>query len=182
MIGGLRSLPVEGDVQGAKDRLRTITVRPLNPPKGWREPSWVDLTPQPFDMTPLAFETGLEYWRALHEVVDSEPHLDAYTVPYEKWFLQAVAVSPAMFRRSVGAGSLYWLGLRDKTDAYLDGSNTYTLTVPAKLFWSITVYDAETRSQIQTDQNKAALRSLFELADLDTSQAADLHFAPRSPR
>jgi hypothetical protein len=90
-----------------------------------------------------------------------------------------------MFRRSVGAGSLYWLGLRDKTDAYLDGSNTYTLTVPqpvpAKLFWSITVYDAETRSQIQTDQNKAALRSLFELADLDTSQAADLHFAPEAP-
>ena len=90
-----------------------------------------------------------------------------------------------MFRRSVGAGSLYWLGLRDKTDAYLDGSNTYTLTmpqpVPAKLFWSITVYDAETRSQIQTDQNKAALRSLFELADLDTSHAADLHFAPEAP-
>jgi hypothetical protein len=54
-------------------------------------------------------------------------------------------------------------------------------SVPAKLFWSITVYDAKTRSQIQTDQNKAALRSLFELADLDTSQAADLHFAPEAP-
>ena len=53
--------------------------------------------------------------------------------------------------------------------------------MPAKLFWSITVYDAKTRSQIQTDQNKAALRSLFELADLDTSQAADLHFAPEAP-
>jgi hypothetical protein len=38
--------------------------------------------------------------------------------------------------------------------------------VPAKLFWSVTVYDAETRSEIQTDQGKAALRSLFELKDL----------------
>ena len=72
-----------------------------------------------------------------------------------------------MFRRSAGAGSLYWLGLRDADGAYLDGAKTYKLSVPqpvpGKLFWSLTVYDAETRSQIRTDQNKAALRSLFEL-------------------
>jgi hypothetical protein len=30
--------------------------------------------------------------------------------------------------------------------------------VPQKLFWSVTVYDSATRSQIQTDQDKAALR------------------------
>jgi hypothetical protein len=35
-------------------------------------------------------------------------------------------------------------------------------SVPAKLFWSITIYDAETRSEIATDQNKAALRSLYD--------------------
>jgi hypothetical protein len=39
------------------------------------------------------------------------------------------------------------------------------MPVPAKLFWSITVYDIDTRSQIQTEQGKAALRSLFELKD-----------------
>ena len=37
--------------------------------------------------------------------------------------------------------------------------------MPAKLFWSVTVYDPETRSQIVTDQDKAALSSLFELKD-----------------
>jgi hypothetical protein len=73
----------------------------------------------------------------------------------EKWFFQAIGASPAMFRRAAGAGSLYWLGLRDSEP------------VPGKLFWSLTVYDAETRSQIRTDQNKAALRSMFELADAD---------------
>jgi len=56
-----------------------------------------------------------------------------------------MVASPAMFARKEGFGSLYWLGARDKTGAYLDGSKTYKLTVPlpvpAKLFWSVTVYD-----------------------------------------
>jgi hypothetical protein len=110
-----------------------------------------------------------------------------YTDTYarDKWFFQAIAASPAMFRRDAGAGSLYWLGLRDKMGAYLDGGKTYKLTVPqpvpGKLFWSVTVYDTETRSQVATDQGKAALRSLFELKDKMGGQTLDLHFGPRSP-
>jgi hypothetical protein len=111
-----------------------------------------------------------------------------YTDTYarEKWFFQAIVASPAMFRRDAGAGSLYWLGLRDKAGAYLDGGKTYRLTVPqpvpGKLFWSVTVYDAETRSQIATDQGKAALRSLFELKDKMTGKTVDLYFGPKAPR
>jgi hypothetical protein len=103
----------------------------------------------------------------------------------EKWFFQAVVESPAMFRRDEGAGSLYWLGTRDKTGAYLDGSKTYRLAVPqpvpAKLFWSVTIYDPDTRSEIRTDQNKAALRSLVELRDTN-GKAAELYFGPTPPR
>jgi hypothetical protein len=33
----------------------------------------------------------------------------------EKWFYQAQIESPAMFRRTAAAGSLYWLGTRDGT-------------------------------------------------------------------
>jgi hypothetical protein len=90
-----------------------------------------------------------------------------------------------MFRRSAGAGSLYWLGLRDADGAYLDGAKTYKLSVPqpvpGKRFWSLTVYDAQTRSQIRTDQNKAALRSLFERADAGGDTPADLWFGPKAP-
>jgi hypothetical protein len=93
--------------------------------------------------------------------------------------------SPAMFRRSAGAGSLYWLGVRDGNGDYLDGAKTYRLRVPqpvpAKLFWSVTVYDTQTRSEIQTDQGHAALRSLFELADLPNSGDAELYFGPDAP-
>lgn len=104
----------------------------------------------------------------------------------DKWFFQAIGASPAMFRRNPGAGSLYWLGLRDRTGTYLDGGKTYRLAVPlpvpAKLFWSVTVYDAETRCEVQTDQGKAALRSLFELKDASArGRSVDLLFGPSPP-
>jgi hypothetical protein len=114
---------------------------------------------------------------------DTPDYADVYA--RQKWFYQAQIESPAMFAREPGAGSLYWLGTRDHTGAYLDGANAYTLTVaqpvPAKLFWSLTVYDAATRSEIRTEQNKAALRSMFELSRVDTSKPVTLHFGPTAP-
>jgi len=103
----------------------------------------------------------------------------------DRWFAQAIVTSPAMFNRAAGAGSLYWLSARDGTGAFLDGGKTYKLSipqpVPGKLFWSVTAYDAETRSQVQTDQEKAALRSMFELKDAGSSPVVDLYFGPSSP-
>ncbi|HEY1782815.1 MAG TPA: DUF1254 domain-containing protein [Roseiarcus sp.] len=103
----------------------------------------------------------------------------------DKWFYQAIGASPAMFKRDPTAGSLYWLGLRDSNGATLDGAKTYKLTVPqpvpGKLFWSITVYDTDTRSQVNTDQGKAALRSLFELKDKSGASPIDLYFGPTAP-
>lgn len=103
----------------------------------------------------------------------------------EVWFYQAIGASPAMFRRGEGAGSVYWLGTRDASGQYLDGGKTYKLViplpVPAKLFWSITVYDTATRSQIATDQNGAALRSMFELKNPGDAKTVELYFGPKAP-
>jgi hypothetical protein len=106
----------------------------------------------------------------------------------DRWFAQAIVTSPAMFRRTAGAGSLYWLAARDRSGAYLDGGKSYRLTVPTpvpgKLFWSVTVYDSQTRSQVQTDQDKAALRSLFELKDVASAAGSGqvtLFFGPTAP-
>ena len=49
------------------------------------------------------------------------------------------------------------------------------------MFWSVTVYDTETRSQVVTDQGKAALRSLFELKDKMAGKTVDLYFGPKAP-
>jgi hypothetical protein len=43
------------------------------------------------------------------------------------------------------------------------------------------VYDAETRSQIRTDQNQAALRSMFELAGVGGDAPVELFFGPEAP-
>jgi hypothetical protein len=104
----------------------------------------------------------------------------------DRWFAQAIVTSPAMFRREEGAGSLYWLAARDGSGAYLDGGRNYKLAVPTpvpgKLFWSLTIYDAQTRSQVQTDQDKAALRSLFELRDVGTEGGTvELFVGPDAP-
>jgi hypothetical protein len=103
----------------------------------------------------------------------------------DRWFAQAIVTSPAMFRRTAGAGSLYWLGARDATGAFLDGGKNYKLVipepVPGKLFWSVTVYDAQTRSEVQTDQDKAALRSMFELKDVSKTEPTTLYFGPTAP-
>lgn len=103
----------------------------------------------------------------------------------DRWFAQAIGTSAAMFKRTEGAGSLYWLGLKDNKENYLDGGKTYKLSVPgpvpAKLFWSVSVYDNETRAFIETDQNRAAIRSLFELKDMKTAKSYDLYFGPKAP-
>jgi hypothetical protein len=114
---------------------------------------------------------------------DTPDYADTYA--RQKWFYQAQIESPAMFARTPGAGSLYWLSARDNAGAYLDGTRSYTLQVPqpvpAKLFWSLTVYDARTRSEIRTSQGRAALRSMFELAGIPADQPVRLHFSPRRP-
>jgi hypothetical protein len=100
----------------------------------------------------------------------------------DRWFAQAIVTSPAMFRRTAGAGSLYWMSTKDATGTFLDGGRSYRLNipqpVPGKLFWSVTVYDTATRSQVQTDQDKAALRSMFELRDVARSSSIELYFGP----
>jgi hypothetical protein len=102
----------------------------------------------------------------------------------DRWFAQAIVASPAMFRRAQGQGSLYWLAHRDASGEYLDGSRTYQLTVPlpvpAGLFWSVTVYDAFTRSEIDAPQARAALRSLFEDLNGDGT-TVELWFGPEQP-
>ncbi|WP_047491571.1 DUF1254 domain-containing protein [Terriglobus sp. TAA 43] len=106
-------------------------------------------------------------------------------VARDKWFYQAIGASHAMFRRDPMAGSLYWLGARDSDGNTLDGGKSYKLSVPqpvpGKLFWSVTVYDTDTRSQVATDQGKAALRSMFELKNISKTQPTELYFGPTAP-
>src|SRR5580698_5010409 len=72
MLVGVRSLPVNGDVPAAIERIKTVKVHPLKPIPGWSEPKWLDLTPMPQDTTPLAWEGNMQFWQELYEVVNTE--------------------------------------------------------------------------------------------------------------
>jgi hypothetical protein len=64
--------------------------------------------------------------------------------------------SPGMIMRLPNVGSQYLMGFMDADKNYLDGGKTYKVTlppnIPAREFWSFTVYDNQTRSMLQTPQ------------------------------
>ena len=96
----------------------------------------------------------------------------------------ATGITPAMAARNVGVGSQYLIAYLDKDDNALDGSKTYKIhlpaNVPAKDFWSFTLYDNQTRSMLQTDQRFPGVDSLGEVkANADGSY--DIYFGPKAP-
>ncbi len=103
----------------------------------------------------------------------------------DAYYFLGFGVSAATGKPAVGEGSVYWLDMRDATGAYLDGGKTYKLTVPGpvpgKLFWSMTVYDVDTRCLIATDQDRAAIRSLLDRPQASADGSYDLYFGPKAP-
>ncbi len=100
------------------------------------------------------------------------------------YYFQATMAQPAMKDKAVGRGSQYVRSARDASGAWLDGGNLYRLTVPkdapVELFWSVTLYDVETRSQVQTASNKAAISSYDDLK-YNKDGSVDLYFGPAAP-
>jgi hypothetical protein len=103
----------------------------------------------------------------------------------DAYFFLGYGVSAAIGKPEVGAGSVYWMAYRDGTGAFLDGGKTYKLTVPGpvpgKLFWSMTVYDVDTRCLIATDQDRAAIRSLLDKPQANADGSYDLYLGPQAP-
>ena len=68
----------------------------------------------------------------------------------------ATGVTPAMCMRLTGIGSQYLMSVNDADGDPLDGAKTYRLTLPADIpaarFWSVTLYDNQTRSMLETPQ------------------------------
>jgi hypothetical protein len=96
----------------------------------------------------------------------------------------ATGITPAMAARNVGVGSQYLIAYLDKDGNALDGSKTCKIhlppNVPAKDFWSFTLYDNQTRSMLQTDQRFPGVDSLGEVkANADGSY--DIYFGPKAP-
>ena len=81
-------------------------------------------------------------------------------------FYYATGVTPAMAMKMVGVGSQYAAAFVDSEGKALDGSETYKIhlppNIPAKNFWSFVVYDNQTRSELQTDEQFPSIGSQKE--------------------
>ena len=98
----------------------------------------------------------------------------------------AVCVTPAMALTKPGAGSHYAIAGLDSKHQPLDGAKTYKLhlppNVPVKDNWSVTIYDTQTRSMLQTDQKFAGVNSLSGDVKQNADGSYDIWFAPKAPK
>jgi hypothetical protein len=95
------------------------------------------------------------------------------------------AVTPAMAVTRPGLGSDYGIAYLDSKKQILDGSKTYKLhlppNVPVNNFWAVTVYDPQTRSQLQTSQPFPTVGSQSEGFQKNNDGSFDIYFAPKPP-
>ena len=108
-------------------------------------------------------------------------NLDARTL----FFYQATVNTPAMALKMVGVGSQYAIAGKDGEGSLLSGDRQYRLRlpadVPAKNFWSIVVYDPQTRSELQTGQLLPGLNNERNDVTYNDDGTLDIDFGPTMP-
>lgn len=112
---------------------------------------------------------------------NGERMLDARTL----FHYAATGITPAMAAAKPGSGSAYAFTARDGNGDFLDGGKTYRVTLPAPIpvgqFWSFTVYDAQTRSMLPTDQKLAGIDSNQKAMKADADGSYTVWFGPKPP-
>lgn len=97
----------------------------------------------------------------------------------------AIGMSPAMVEKHIGAGSQYLWTPRDASGGFLDGAKSYRLHLPAdipvKSFWSVVVYDAESRSLLRNGQPFPSVSGYTKPAT-NVDGSIDVFFAPTAPK
>jgi len=112
--------------------------------------------------------------------VDGRPLLDERTA----FFFGAFGTSAGMVKSFVGKGSKYINTFTDNNGKFLEGENTYKLVMPANVpvkdFWSLTIYDAETRAMLKNGQKFPSMDS-YEDFKKNEDGSIDLYFGPKAP-
>ncbi len=97
----------------------------------------------------------------------------------------ATGITPAMTMKMVGVGSQYAVAYLDSEGRAFDGSKTYKIQlppdVPAKDFWSFTLYDNQTRSMLQTDQQFPGIDSNKPGLMKNEDGSFDIYIGPKPP-
>jgi hypothetical protein len=104
------------------------------------------------------------------------------------FFYGYTGITPAMCMRLTGIGSQYLVAFKDAKGAYLEGDAHYTVSLPPDIpegrFWSLTLYDNQTRSMLQTPQRfpRAGSQSYpTPAAESNKDGSTTVHFAAAKP-
>jgi hypothetical protein len=102
------------------------------------------------------------------------------------FFFLATGVTPAMEQKMVGQGSQYAFACVDSKGNPFDGGKNYTLHLPPNIpvnnFWSVILYDDQTRSMLQTDQQFPSVSSQDKGLLVNSDGSVDVYFGPKAPK
>jgi len=111
--------------------------------------------------------------------------LDSRTAFYYAYTLD----SPGMVMRIPGVGSQYLMGFLDAEGNVFDGAKTYKVTlpkgIPARAFWSFTLYDNQTRSMLDTPQRfprAGSQKFPSPAAEAGADGSTTVYFSPTQPQ
>ena len=148
--------------------------------------------PDSFWSNPL-FAGGYEFVNPPPEItkegVKPFPNTGARTLDARtSFFYLATVITPAMVMRLTDVGSQYLGSFYDARGDRLDGAKTYKVSLPANIpaarFWSLTLYDNQTRSMLQTEQRfpRAGSQSFpTPAATASGDGSTTVYFAPKRP-
>ncbi|SDP79883.1 Uncharacterized conserved protein [Phyllobacterium sp. YR620] len=100
------------------------------------------------------------------------------------FFTYAYSTSPGMAINMENVGAKYPNAFKDADGNYLSGDHSYKLTlpkdIPAKIFWSVTVYDPVTGSGLDNGQTFPSLNTMDKPVQ-NSDGTTDIYFGPKSP-